>query len=66
MNWTSQACNGHLVRGNRAFSIDVAWNPGTQNPYWSSGACGVTLDGNVFPDSTLTAAIFDEVPAQCR
>lgn len=65
-NYTSLSCQGHLVRRNRVFSIDVAWSPGVQNPYWEPGQCGITLEGNVFPDATLTAAIFDEVPAACR
>jgi hypothetical protein len=65
-NYTTLPCNGHLLRGNRVSSIDVAWGTGQQSPYWTTGQCGVTLDANRLPDSSLTAAVFDEVPAACR
>jgi hypothetical protein len=65
-NYSGLACEGNLLRGNRASSIDVAWGSGRQNPLYDAGTCGITLQDNVFPDLTLNEAMFDEVPDQCR
>ena len=65
-NYSGQACEGNLLKGNRAFSNDVAWGPGNQNPIWNPGTCGITLQGNVLPDLSLNAAMFEEVAAACR
>jgi hypothetical protein len=65
-NYSGQVCEGNLLKGNRAASIDVAYGAGRQNPIFDDATCGTTLQGNVFPDLTLNAAMFDEVPAPCR
>lgn len=52
-------CSGHAVKNNRVNT--------SSGSFWNGGNCGpVELAGNVFGDASLTAAIFDEVPAQCR
>lgn len=59
------ACSGHAVKNNRVW-VDSAQSGG-QNPWWNGGNCGpVDLAGNTFGDASLTAAIFDEVPAECQ
>ncbi|WP_421883328.1 right-handed parallel beta-helix repeat-containing protein [Methylibium sp.] len=52
-------CSGHTVRNNRVNT--------SSGSFWNGGNCGpVELAGNVYGDTSLTAAIFDEVPAECR
>ena len=65
-NYSQQACESNVLKGNRAASIDVAWGAGRQNPLFDAGSCGTTLQGNVLPDLSLNAAMFDEVPGPCR
>jgi hypothetical protein len=55
---------GHTVRNNRVWTLNSL---GAQNSYWNAGNCaGVTEGGNAFADASLSAAIFDEVPSECR
>lgn len=52
-------CSGHAVKNNRVNT--------SSGSFWNGGNCGpVELVGNVYGDASLTAAIFDEVPAECR
>jgi hypothetical protein len=58
------SCGGHSLRNNRVWTLNSL---GAQNPFWDGGNCGaIAAAGNVFGDSLLSAAIFDEVPAACR
>jgi len=59
------ACTGgHTVRRNRVWTLNTL---GAQNSYWNAGNCGVvTASGNTFADSSLSPAMFDEVPAACN
>jgi hypothetical protein len=40
---------------------------GNQASYWNAGNCGAVSEvDNSFVDTSLTPAIFDEVPAACN
>ena len=52
-------CSGHAVKNNRVNT--------SSGSFWNGGNCGsVELSGNTFGDTSLSAAIFDEVPTQCQ
>ncbi len=52
------ACYGNEIRGNR---VNYTNKNGEQNPFWNAGNCGEVegLADNSFPDSSVTAAIWD-------
>lgn len=59
------ACSNHIMRNNRAW----VWSSreGRLNHYWNGGGCtNVVADSNSWGDTSLTAAIFNEVPTQCQ
>ncbi len=59
------SCTGsHTVRRNRVWTLNTL---GAQGSYWNAGNCGAVVESdNVFADSSLSPAIFDEVPAACK
>jgi hypothetical protein len=56
---SGQGCTGAVVRNNRVWTSN-------NNSFWNAGNCSLTETGNNFNDTTLTAAIFDQVPAPCN
>ena len=61
----TRSCANARITNNR---IWVRKNGGGANPRWIDlASCpGSTESGNTLQDASLTAAIFDEVPAECR
>lgn len=55
-------CSGHSFKNNRVYVEGIGGEG-----FWNGGNCGAyEFIGNVFRDRTLTASMFDEVPAQCQ
>jgi hypothetical protein len=56
-------CHDNTLTNNR-----VAWtrNDGESRPFWDGGNCqNTTIDGNVWGDTSLDAAIFEQAYAEC-
>lgn len=60
----ASCAGGHLLSDNRIWTTTSS---GALNPFWNDGNCEpVTMSGNVLGDTSLTPAMFDEVPAACQ
>ncbi len=58
-NYSANACTGGAMLNNRIWTSN-------SNPLWNSGTCDVTTTGNNLNDTSLSASMFDEVPAACK
>lgn len=61
-------CDNVQITNNRVWAFDRVWNSTPQEWHFlNTGECSnITLSGNVFGDTSLSAAIFDEPYPQCE
>ncbi len=66
-NYSGHECSGHAVLDNRVFTLDYMYQGGVPMHFEDSGACGALVQsGNVWGDTSLSTAIFDDVPVECQ
>ena len=67
-NFAADECGDHQLTSNRVWAVDVIGANGVPNHKYFAPNCqaGLTLTDNIFGDATLSASIFNEVPAACR